>query len=369
MKELTRGRLAIKYIFLEMLPSFILGNIIFVFILLMFQALRLTEFILIHGVQVSTIFKIMSYLSISFLPIIMPMSLLFSVLLTYGRMSADSEVVAFKSLGLNIWHLSLPALILSGVTFLLSAQTSFYLAPWGNRQFELLISELTRLKASATLKEGVFSEGFFDLVIYANDVDSKNGLLDKVFIYDERDPNAPLTIIAQTGRIISRITDQGHLGLLRLTNGNIHRTHEATYTKVDFESYDISLFDPIETEQRKKSLQSFSIEDLREELKKPDLEKDLRVKYSVQFHQRWALSLACIVFGMLGVGLGTTTNKRAAKGSGFVLSIAVVMAYWLVYISLENVAKNGVLPVWLCIWSVNILFGIAGIKLLLRART
>lgn len=369
MKEMGRGRLAIKYIFLEMLPSFILGNIVFVLILLMFQALRLTEFILIHGVQVSTTVKMMSYLSISFLPIIIPMSLLFSVLLTYGRLSSDSEIVAFKSLGLNIWHLSAPALVLALLTFFLSAQTSFYLAPWGNRQFELLISELGRLKASATLKEGVFSEGFFDLVIYANEVDSKNGILEKVFIYDERDPKAPLTIIAQSGRIISKITDEGHLGLLRLINGNIHRTNQATYTKVDFSSYDINLFNPIETEQRKKSMESFNIDELREELKRPDLEKDLRTKYQIQFHRRWALALACLIFGMLGVGLGTTTNKRAAKGSGFVLSIAVVIAYWLIYIGFESVAKGGALPVWLCIWSVNIMFGFIGFRLLMRART
>ncbi|HVK62098.1 MAG TPA: LptF/LptG family permease, partial [Bdellovibrionales bacterium] len=89
-----RAKLVIRYVLGEMIPTFFIGVIVFVFILLMFQALRLTEFVLIHGVQVTTIVQMMGYLSTSFLPILFPMSLLFTVLLTYSRLSADSEIVA-----------------------------------------------------------------------------------------------------------------------------------------------------------------------------------------------------------------------------------------------------------------------------------
>src|SRR4051812_19615790 len=158
-----------------------MGLIIFIGILLMMQALRLTEFILIHGVDLSTIGHIMLYMSLSFLPMILPMSTLFSVLLTYNRLSNDSEIVALKALGLSMRTLTVPALVLAVAATLMSAQTSFYLGPWGNRQFELLINDLGRQKAGAAIKEGVFSEGFFNLVIYANHVDSREGLLKDVF--------------------------------------------------------------------------------------------------------------------------------------------------------------------------------------------
>ncbi len=368
MKELFRGRLAIKYIFLEMLPSFILGNLVFLFILLMFQALRLTEQVISVGVHYTVIFKIMSYLSIAFLPMILPMSLLFSVLLTYGRLSNDSEVVAFKSLGLNIWHLAFPAIVLSILAFGLSAQTAFYLAPWGNRQFEVLISEIGRTKASATLKEGVFSKAFFDLVIYANKVDPKAGTLDKVFIYDERDPKAPLTIIAKTGEIISKVTPAGILGSLRLNNGDIHRTDDTTYTKVHFDSYDIHLFNPTQSETRNKSFPSYNIDEIKAELRDPKLPHERRVRFQIEYHTKWALSLACILFGMLGVGLGTTTNKRSARGGGFVMSVAVVIAYWLLYVTFESFAKKEIVPVWIAIWTVNVIFLGLSIHFLRRAR-
>ncbi len=82
MTGLLRARLAARYIFVELLPAFFIGVVVFIFILLMFQVLRLTEFVLVHGVDIRTALKIVSYLTISFLPAVLPMSLLFAVLIT-----------------------------------------------------------------------------------------------------------------------------------------------------------------------------------------------------------------------------------------------------------------------------------------------
>ena len=201
LNELLRSRLAVKYVFFEMLPGFILGIMVFVSILLLLQALRLAEFILIHGSEASVGLKLMVYMAVSFLPVILPMSLLFSVLMTYGRLSGDSEIVALRALGLSTRHLMIPALLLSALAGLASAQTSFYLAPWGNRQAELTVNDISKMKASATIREGVFSEGFFNLVVYANKVDTDSGYLEDVFIFDERNPSSPLTIIAKEGQL------------------------------------------------------------------------------------------------------------------------------------------------------------------------
>jgi lipopolysaccharide export system permease protein len=357
MGELARGRLAIKYILIETLPTFLIGVAVFLFILLMFQALRLTEFVLVHGVNLKTVAQMMGYLAISFLPVILPMSLLFAVLITYGRLSADAEILAFKALGLKLSHLTLPAIILGAATTFASAQTSFYLAPWGNRQFEVLINELGRLKAGATIKEGVFSEGFFDLVIYANQVDSKAGLLSKVFIYDERDRRAPLTIIAREGRLIReadpRLGDRAHL---RLVDGSIHRTQADTYTKIDFSAYDINLFDPVQLKERSKSLPSMSIDEIKSSLRTDKLEPKMRSRHKIELHRRWSLSLACLLFAFIGVGLGTTTNRRLARASGMVLCLVVIVAYWLLYLSAEGLARNQTVPAWLSLWSVNVIF-------------
>jgi lipopolysaccharide export system permease protein len=339
-----------------MLPGFFMGVFVFVFILLLFQALRLTEFILIHGVKVETIFRIMMYLSISFLPVILPMSLLFSVLLTYTRLSQDSEIVAMKTLGLSTRQLIVPAIVLAIVGCILSAETSFYLGPWGNRQFEVLINELGRQKMGASIKEGVFSEGFFDLVVYANKVDSKAGLLHDVFIYDERDQKSPVTIIARDGELQQENSATGQSAKLLLKNGNIHRTHDSTYTKVDFDTYSINLFDPHDLSQREKSMPSLTLPELRETLQKTGLDPDEKTKLEIEYQRRWSLSMACLIFGILGVGLGTTTNRRLARASGFLMCLGVIVGYWVLYVAAESVAQNKIAPPWLTLWTVNIIF-------------
>ncbi len=328
----------------------------FLGILLMFQALRLTEFVLVHGVGLQTIGEIMLYLSVSFLPIILPMSLLFSVLLTYNRLSNDSEIVAFKALGLSMAQLTIPAVILSVAATLMSAQTSFYLGPWGNRKFEVLINQLSRQKVAAAIKEGVFSEGFFDLVVYANKVESNSGHLSDVFIFNERDQKAPVTIIAKTGQVIQESTPSGLSALLRLSKGNIHRTHENTYTKVDFDSYDINLFDPIESSEKKKSPTSMNLKELSTEMKKPDLDPKLWLKLNIEYHRRWSLSATCVIFALLGVGLGTVTNRRSSRGGGFVICLVLLITYWMFYLSAEAMARNGWVQPSIGLWLVNAVF-------------
>jgi len=344
-----------------------MGLVIFIAILLMMQALRLTEFVLVHGVSVSLIFQIMFYMSLSFLPVILPMSTLFSILLTYNRLSNDSEIVAMKSFGLSMRTLTIPALILAVAATLMSAQTSFYLGPWGNRKFEVLIADMGRQKAAGAIKEGVFSEGFFDLVIYANHVDAKEGLLKDVFIYDERDPKAPVTIIAKTGHLIQEVKQTGQAGLLRLNDGNIHRTHDDTYTKVDFNNYDINLFSAFDMSEAEKTPPSMTIDDLKVALKNPKLDIKDRRHLELEYHRRWSLSGACLIFALLGVGLGTVTNRRSSKGGGFVICLGLLVAYWVCYAGADSLAQNGTLPAAVSLWGINVIFLLFALKILKRS--
>jgi lipopolysaccharide export system permease protein len=355
--SIWRSRLANKYIFFELLPTFLMGAFLFIFIILMFQSFRLTEYVIVHGASLSKLLEILLYLAISFLPVVLPMSLLFAVLLTYGRLSADSEIVALKSLGLNLFSLLLPAIVLGIVISITSMQTSFYLAPWGNRKMETILHELGETKPEANIKPGVFSEGFFDMVVYANEVDTNNNLLNKIFIFDERNSTSPMTIIAKTGKIIQETNSQGHTALLRLYKGNIHRTLNEVYTKVDFKTFDINLSKPNKQTEKNKTPLSYNLVDLRNALSnKESLEPKLHKKLEIEYYRRYALAFICLIFSILGVALGTNTNKRSGKSSGLVLSIAIVVGYWVIYATMETLAKNNTLPVALAMWSGNLLF-------------
>lgn len=355
--NLLRNRAALAYIFFEIVPALVMGISVFTFILMMAQVLRWTEFVLIHGVGIDVIMRIMLYLSVSFLPALFPMSTLFAVLLAYGRLSSDSEIVAFKSLGLNMIHIALPALVLGGLVSLASIETSYNLAPWGNRQFEVLVAKIGGAKATVSIREGTFSEGFFDKVVYANKVDSKTGLLHDVFIYDEniKTGDDPLTIIAREGLLVPEERPGATAMLLRLRDGNIHRKSD-THTKIKFDTYDVLLTDPIHQENRKKTPTSMSYQEIQSKLQEPDIAKEDVWKLKSESQKRTAIALACFVFAALGVGVGTTTNRRSAKSGGLILCLILIVAYWILYVSIESAARSGQVPAAL-VWLPNILFG------------
>jgi lipopolysaccharide export system permease protein len=261
-----------------------------------------------------------------------------------------------------------PAVLLSVLVCILSLQTSFHIAPWGNRQFEILVTKLGSMKPGVTIKEGTFSEGFFDLVVYANKVDNKLGVLSDVFIYDERDPASPITVIAKQGRIVRDEATPGHAASLKLIDGTIHRTSGSRHTQINFSENELQLFDPINESAASKSPQSMTISEVQTALKLPDadLAKDKRIELETEFHKRIAIGLACLVFGLIGVAMGTVTNRRNAKAGGAVVSIGIIVTYWILYVSSESLARSGQLPPWFAMWLANFLFGIAGFFLMKR---
>lgn len=368
-----RSRRISIYLLSEMIPAFILGLVIFISILLMFQALRLTEFVLVHGIGASIVFDIIGYMSISFLPMLLPMSLLFAILMTYNRLSQESEIIAMKSSGISGLNLLLPSLILSFMVFICSAQTSFLLAPWGNRQFELLIAQLGNTKAAASIKEGTFSEGFFDMVIYANKVDNSTGKIYDLFIHDEKNETKPVTIIASEGQIIPDLTNPGHSILLRLFNGEIHRVdgnnNKANHTVVNFESFDVSLYDPIQIEERSKSPPSLSYYELKEKMNSTTSPTQDSKIFTLEFHKRAALSFACFIFALIGAAFGIQNDRRGAKSSGFILSVGFIIFYWILYLSFEGMARNDRLPASIAPWMTNLIFAVIALLQLRKKLT
>lgn len=361
-----RALLMIRYVLGEMIPTFFLGVFVFVFILLMFQVLRLTEFVLVHGVKLSAVGMMMAYMSTSFLPILFPMSLLFAVLLTYSRLSADSEIVAFKAVGLSMVSIITPAVTLGLLVCVLSLQTSFHIAPWGNRQFELLFTKLGSLKPGVAIKEGTFAEGFFDMVVYANKVDANTGRLNEVFIYDES-KQPPMTIVAKHGSLITDPDHPGHRAQLQLSNGSIHRTSEGRHTKIDFSSYKVLLTDPIAESMREKSPQSQTIDELRQKKSDPNLKPEDRLELETEYYRRSAMAVACLLFALIGVGLGTTSNRRNAKGGGAVICIGLIVAYWILYVITEGAARQGHIAPLIAMWIPNAVFTMAAFFSLRRA--
>src|SRR5438105_8128044 len=86
----------------------------------------------------------------------------------------------------------------------------------------------------------------------------------------------------------------------------------------------------------------------------------------VEIHKKFAIPFACLVFGILGLPLGIT-NRRGGKSSGFSLSIAIILIYYVMINNGEHLADTGKIGPAVAMWTPNLALLALGIYLLIRA--
>ena len=86
----------------------------------------------------------------------------------------------------------------------------------------------------------------------------------------------------------------------------------------------------------------------------------------VEFHRKFAIPFACVVFGLVGVPLGIG-QARAVKSRGFAVSLCVIFVYYILLSTGQGFAEQGRIPAWIGLWLPNVVFGLLGIFLVRRA--
>ena len=332
-----------------MLPLFFVGFVSFVSLLLLFQVLRLTDTLLQHGVSFRTIIHLLSYMSIGFIPIILPMSLIFSILMAYHRLSTDSEIIALKTLGVSMWLIMAPALVLAILVSLFCGYMSSKVGPWGTRQFEIMIRDIAHSKIISQVEAGVFSGDFFSLVVYANKINKETEQMEQVFIYDERDERHPTTIVAEKGEIFSERHFGSDKAFVRLMKGDIHKISSQGHTKIQFQTYDLQMVENNQRQMQNKSILSHTNHELAR-LSKTTKDLKRRREYQYEGQKRLALCWACLLFALMGVGLGCRSNHRSGKSNAMVMSVYVILVYWVLFIMGYSLLKSPAVPVILAAW-------------------
>ena len=106
-------KLISKYIAIEFFTPFLLSNIVILFILLINFFIKKLDRFLGKGLEPSTVLEYIFYNLGWILALSVPMSVLISTIMTFGRFSSDNETTALKSLGFSFNDLLKPMLLIS----------------------------------------------------------------------------------------------------------------------------------------------------------------------------------------------------------------------------------------------------------------
>jgi LPS export ABC transporter permease LptG/LPS export ABC transporter permease LptF len=370
-----RVRILSRYILGEISSHSVLGCALFTFILFMKPLEEILEMVVRNSSSAIDVLQLFLFMLPNTFLLSIPMAVLVGVLLGLSRLAADSEITAMRASGLGIWYFVRVASVIALLGTGLGLVNSLYLGPKANQGILDLQHDLENSQASFEIQPRVFYEDFKNTVVYVQDVRSSAGASHwgHLFIADVTDPTAPSITTAESAVVSSKAAEdkprekiQSGM-LIRLHNGSQHEIQDGQYNISTFTTTDRPLtFSPqsaISLGRLDTPIYAMSNAKLISLFHGPDGKR-----YQIEFNRRLAYPVACLVLMLIGVPLGTA-SRRGGKSSGFIFTILLVLAYYLLSNFGIAWAKQGRLPAFAGVWLANIIFATVGLFLLSQLAT
>ena len=359
------------------LDGYLLRVFLFYFLVLLFGFLFLAEaltfFDLLNDIYQnrapwSTIAAYFFYLAPQLIYVIAPISVLVAVLVTFGLLTKRNEFTAMKACGVSLYRASLSVLLAAAVlSAILFAFDHFYL-PSANKKQEALRSHIKgRPPQTYYRPDRKWIFGQQSRIFYYNFFEPGTNVMGGVSIF-ELDPES-----FQLRRRIwaERAHWEPRLGNWVFENGWVRETDGTQVTS--FRPFDVQLFPHV------KETPSYFKKEVKQSMEMNYIElgryiKDLHqsgfdvTKLSVQFHKKFSFPLFALIMAVLAVPFAFTVGHRGAL-AGVAVSIGIAMLYWTVAGLFEKLGNINELPPAMAAWSPDLLFGLAGVYMLLKVRT
>lgn len=293
----------------------------------------------------------------------MPVVLLMAILIVFGLMNKNNELIIINSSGISIYALVKPVLLVSAI----AALTLFYLAeqvvPLTMRQSNAIkYQEIRKTNNISVKKENIWIKGprqithikYFDPASQA------------IFGFTRYFFDAEFRLVRRLDAAKGEYQDEKWT------------LHNAMDQQIDpaKNSYQIDLREMLEEnlalhpddfQQIAQKSEEMNFADLRDYVKKVESEGyDARV-YRTDLYAKSAAPFVCIIMGLVGIGL--TAGRRLNKGLPISITIGICIGflYWVFQSFCLSLGYASVLPSFVSAWIANGLFLCAGTILVINA--
>ena len=346
-----------KSILKELILTFLLSLACLNFILMMEKLLRLSRFLSGVGTSALDMTKLIVLLQPPLFLLTIPMAMLLSTLLIYGRLNVDNELVILKSSGMNFSGITTPVIALGLSCFLFNAAISFYIGPKSSVKLREEIANVIKMRAPFAIEEGTFTTFFKDTLILIKEKTSGN-IMRGIFIYDDRNKSEPRVLFAKEGEIFTR--DGANINLF-LKDGYINIAKGDMTTELAFKKYNMVL--KLESDAPGRKNAELTPFELYGKMQSSDRRHTL-VLYT-ELYRRLTLPLLCIILIFFGPPLSMIAGKSGRLG-GLTLGLAVFMVYYMILLYFENLVRADRLPPSIGAWVPTMIIGIVALLLFRR---
>jgi LPS export ABC transporter permease LptG/LPS export ABC transporter permease LptF len=365
-------RILDAYVVREFLNIFILVLASFVMLMLVFTFFELVGDILRNHIPLTTVGDYLFNLAPSMLYAITPLAILIAVLVTFGVLNRNSEIIAMKATGISLYRLVIPIVSIAAILAVgLFLFDDFYL-PQANRRQEALRSTIKGRPPQTFLhpeEKWIFGQqhpGEPGRIFYYQFFDPDDNAFVNLSIFEFNPTSFAISRRIFATRVFwdsSRSSWRFVNGWARDIDGNNTAYHEFKDTTFSEIHEDPGYF---KKENRQSQEMNFGQLD--------NYIKDLRqsgfdtMRLRVALWHKLAYPLIAIVMAVLAIPFALSMGRRGSL-TGIAVAISVALTYWVVDGLFGAMGNVNYLPAALAAWSPDILFGLAGGYLLLRTPT
>ncbi|HTS16557.1 MAG TPA: LptF/LptG family permease [Verrucomicrobiae bacterium] len=361
-----------KYITRQAVITLLLTIAVCTFVLLLARILKQLSDMLVNqrvGLEVVGYFVLL--MTPNILSLSLPMAMLATAILIFGRMSADNEINTMRASGMSLGQVVAPVILLGAVASVCCLYINADLAPACRFAFKTMFVRLGSQNPMALIEEGTYIKDFPGYVIYAGR--KKGNIIEDVMIYSlDESNNVVSSMRAQKGIVSSRPEERKLLLDLYNVRGdfrdakdptNIHKIQrDATMQHYPVE---MDLGRLLHQARAARQLGDLVFGELVDEIHDLRAQGIYPAAALMEAQQRVASAVACLAFTLIGIPLGIKTSRRETS-IGIALSLGLALIFYFMMI-LANTLKSrpGLYPEAI-LWSPNLLFEFLGLWLLWR---
>ena len=299
-----------------------------------------------------TLFTLIGLKSVTYLSLLLPLSLYIGILLALGRLYRDSEMVALAACGVGPGRLLRPVLGLGVLVGVLVWLLSWYLAPRLADAGYRLQARAEQAAEFSLLAAGTFHEvGGGSAVVYAERLSPDHRTMENLFLQG-RTPSGPMVATARRGYLAPGPGGQGRYLILEQGARYQGMPGDPDFDVMRFRRHGILLRPP--------AAQAGSHQDA---VPTDRLLHSSRPADAAELQWRLAFPVAAVVLSFLAVPLSRSHPREGRYGRLFVAILLFIVYYNLLTTAQVWVAR-GRLPVLPGLWWVHLLPLLAGALLL-----
>jgi lipopolysaccharide export system permease protein len=298
--------------------------------------------------------RLFSYLFPNMFLYSIPMAAMMGVIISFTRLSNDSEILAFKACGISIYQILPPVIVIATGISLVTGYFSTELIPAGDTAMKQLMFQLAKEKIDKGLKEHQFTEALGNLVVYVGKIDKDTSDWQDVWVSDMRGQTVPAITMAKSGKMFADL-DKMQVTII-LENGSLHRSDNNQSQIVTFDKYRLNIpLQPPNDDADKVSRGAMTMTQLLKMAKETGQDTQSGKEYLIHYHKRLVLPVGCLLLCLIGLSLGLQAGP-GKPAIGVPLGLGYYILYYVFFTLGKRIAESTAMPVAVAMWAPDLFF-------------